>query len=836
MRNKKFILWFDDISINDIPLVGGKNASLGEMYCNLKKSGVRVPNGFAVTAFAYRSFIESAGIAKEIRQLLLSKKKDIDDLARVGREIRAIILNSELPRELQKDIVTAYRFLSKQNKTQALDVAVRSSATAEDLPNASFAGQQETFLNISGEKELLLSCKKCFASLFTDRAIVYREKNGFSHEKVALSIGVQQMVRSDVSGIMFTLDTESGFDRVVMINSAYGLGENIVQGVVNPDTFYVFKDTLATHKPIISRTLGSKEVRMVYATGLKSPVKNIPVSIKERQQYSLTDDEVLTLARWGVIIENYYTQQKKKYSPMDMEWAKDKRGLFIVQARPETIHSQKNRNQITEYNLQKKGRVLVTGRSVGTKIATGKVQIIKSAKDIRDFRHGSVLVTEMTDPDWVPVMRLASAIITDHGGSTCHAAIVSRELGIPCVVGTSNATQLLKKDQKVTVSCAQGSEGFVYEGHLPFSTVTTDASKIPEVRTQIKINLGNPSEAFSLAHLPVKGVGLAREEFIITSTIKVHPLALVHYDKIKDENIRKQITDITRGYTDKKQFFVNKLAEGIATIAASCYPHQVLVRLSDFKSNEYKNLVGGELFEPSEENPMIGFRGASRYYSKQYEPAFALECKAIKKAREECGLYNIAVMVPFCRTPEEGKKVLATMAKYGLKRGTVDGGRWMAGGGRKAVVARSSSTFNRQAVSNSLLPTAYYIPPTHLQVHVMCEIPSNVILAEEYCQLFDGFSIGSNDLTQLTLGLDRDNENLSYLFDENNEAVRRLIEHLIFVARKHKKPVGICGQAPSDKPEFVNFLVKTGITSISLNPDSVLKTIQLVKKAENSKK
>lgn len=794
-KNNALILWFDQIDVNDVPLVGGKNASLGEMYRFLTSKGVNVPNGFAITARAYQYYLEHNDLKNKIRDILSGlNKNDVNDLARRGEEIRRLILDGELPKDLADSITEAYGHLCLQYGENT-DVAVRSSATAEDLPDASFAGQQETYLNVRGKSMLLESVKKCMASLFTNRAISYREDKGFDHFSISLSVGVQKMVRSDLasSGVMFSIDTESGFENVVFITAIYGLGENIVQGRVNPDEYYVFKPTLKEgYKAIISKKVGSKELKMVYSDDNKR-VKNVPVEKSLRRKFVLTDDEILTLARWAVIIEEHYSQRKGKYTPMDIEWAKDgiTGQLFIVQARPETVHSTKNKNILETYELEEKGKVLVKGMSIGSKIGAGKVNVIRHVNEISSFKPGEVLVTEMTDPDWEPIMKVASAIITNKGGRTCHAAIVARELGIPCIVGTENATEVLKSGQEVTVDCSQGEDGFVYEGILKYKVNKVDLREIPETKTKIMINLGNPDLAFSLASLPVQGVGLAREEFIINSYIKIHPLALIHYHSITDEKLKKTIDELTYDYEDKKQFFIDKLAYGIAMIASAFYPKKVIVRLSDFKSNEYANLIGGELFEPKEDNPMIGWRGASRYYHPKYKEAFGLECKALLKVRNEMGLNNIAVMVPFCRTVTEAHLVIDEMKKNGLVQ-----------------------------------------HENGLEVYAMCEVPSNVILADEFLNVFDGYSIGSNDLTQLTLGLDRDSELVSFIYDERNEAVKRMIKKVIDVAKSKGKYIGICGQAPSDFPDFAKFLVESKIDSMSLNPDTVLKTLLLVKETE----
>jgi len=704
-----------------------------------------------------------------------------------GKKVREEILKVQLPTDFKKEISAAYKKLSAESKVKALDVAVRSSATAEDLPDASFAGQQETFLNIVGEKELLLAVKKCIASLFTDRAISYREDKGFDHFSIALSVGVQKMVRSDVgsSGVMFTIDTESGFRNTVLINSIYGLGENIVQGRVNPDEYYVFKPTLA----IISRTIGKKEVRMIYNRGGKSPVKNIPVSAADRLKPSITDAQVKQLAKWGMVIEEHYGRA------MDIEWALDGRNneLYIIQARPETVQSMKNLNVVEEFRLEKKGHIIVKGQSVGNKIGAGKVRRIMDVKQIHSFKPGEVLVTDMTDPDWEPIMKIASAIVTDKGGRTCHAAIVSRELGIPCVVGTNRGSVAITNGKSVTVSCAEGEEGLVYEGKLPFKVLTTDIKGLKKTKTKIMMNIGEPEMAFAQSFIPNDGVGLARLEFIINNYIKIHPLALINYAKLQDKEAKIKIDELTAGYSDKSQYFVDRLAQGVAILAAAFSPKDVIVRLSDFKTNEYANLIGGKEFEPIESNPMIGWRGASRYYEKKFVPAFNLECKAMKRVRDEYGLTNLKIMVPFCRTVEEGIKVQEIMAKNGLKRGK-----------------------------------------NGLQLYVMAEIPSNIILADKFCDIFDGFSIGSNDLTQLILGIDRDSGGslkIEGVSNENNEAVKIMIKNLIAVAKKRKRKVGICGQGPSDFPEFAEFLVSAGIDSLSLIPDTIIPTtLNLLKK------
>ena len=795
----QYVRWFVDIGIDDVPLVGGKNASLGEMYRELSNKGVKVPNGFAITADAYRLFLSEGGLdGWVIDQLANLDAHNLPELRERAARIRHAILEAPLPRDLIFQIAAAYQELSGTPHTNA-DVAVRSSATAEDLPDASFAGQQETYLNVQGELSLLHTCKRCFASLFTERAISYRADKGFDHGKVALSIGVQKMVRSDLatSGVMFTIDTETGFRDAVIINAAYGLGENVVQGSVNPDEYCVFKPTLkAGFNPILEKRLGSKEFKLIYDVGGGRMVKNVPVASAERAKFAISDDEILQLARWACVIEDHYSAKRGHPVPMDIEWAKDGHTdeLFIVQARPETVQSRKANDVIEVFKLKNRSTVLVTGRSIGEKVASGVVRIIKSAQFLNQFKEGEILVTDKTDPDWEPIMKKAAAIVTNRGGRTCHAAIVSRELGVPAIVGTEHGTELLKDGQLVTASCAEGDTGFVYEGKVPFENERTNLKNLGRPRTKVMMNVANPEESFSLSFIPNDGVGLAREEFIITNYIKIHPLALLDYDQINDPGVRGQIDQLTVGYTDKPQFFVDKLAQGIGMIAAAFYPKDVILRLSDFKTNEYANLVGGKPYEPSEENPMIGFRGASRYYNPRYQAGFALECRAVKRVRDGMGLTNLKVMIPFCRTIDEGRRVQAEMEKHGLKRG-VDG----------------------------------------LELYVMCEIPSNVILAEEFCDIFDGFSIGSNDLTQLILGVDRDSEIVAPVFDERNAAVKKMIAQVIAVCRKRGRKIGICGQAPSDYPEFAQFLVECGIDSISLNPDTVLKTTEaILKKEQNS--
>lgn len=799
-KAEKNILWFNEVGMADVPLVGGKNASLGEMINNLVPKGVNIPDGFATTSGAYFNFLKDTGLDKKIDVILKDLNvSDISALQKAGKTVRELILKSVLPQQLQNDILSAYKKLSQNYNAKNVDVAVRSSATAEDLPGASFAGQQETFLNITGGENVVESVKKCFASLFTDRAIAYRQEMGFSHLKIGLSAGVQKMVRSDLasSGVMFSCDTESGFGDVVLINASYGLGENIVLGRVEPDQYYVFETTLKKgFKPIIEKKIGSKLIKMVYTPTLRrvgaDSTKNVVTTKKEREKFVLQDEEILNLAKWSTIVEEHYKRS------MDMEWAKDGRDgkLYIVQARPETVQSKKNLKVLEDYviNKSKTGKILAKGMSVGSKIGSGKANKIMDAKNIKNFKKGEILVTGMTDPDWVPAMKLASAIVTDAGGRTAHAAIVSRELGIPCIVGTGNATKIIKTGQSVTVDCSQGEEGKIYEGIIPFEIKKTDISNIKETKTKISMNVGEPSNAFNLSFIPNDGVGLAREEFIIANDIKIHPNALINYKKLAPA-LRKKIDQLTLGYDDKVRFYVDKLAGGIGKIGAAFYPKQVIVRFSDFKTNEYRSLVGGELYEPEEENPMIGFRGASRYYNEKFKDAFVLELKAIKKVREEFGLDNVVVMVPFCRTVEEGKRVLEIMKENGLKRDPF-------------VAGAPQGDINFKP----------------LKIYVMCEVPSNVILAEQFLEIFDGFSIGSNDLTQLALGLDRDNSEIASVGNEKNEAVKKLIEQAVKVCQNKNKYIGICGQGPSDFPDFAQFLVELGIESMSLNPDSVIKT------------
>ncbi|MEH1824328.1 MAG: phosphoenolpyruvate synthase [Nostoc sp.] len=818
-QERSLILWFDEVGIADIPLVGGKNASLGEMIQQLTPKGINVPTGFATTAYAYRYFIQSAGLEAKLRKLFADLDvEDVKNLRERGKKARSLLIHTPFPVELREAIATAYHRLCEQYHTET-DVAVRSSATAEDLPDASFAGQQETYLNVVGAEGVLAACHKCFASIFTDRAISYRHAKGFDHFSIALAVGVQKMVRSDLatSGVMFSIDTETGFKDAALITAAYGLGENVVQGSVNPDEYYVFKPTLkAGFRPIIDKKLGSKELKMIYDDGSKF-TKNVSVSASERGKFALSDEEILQLASWACLIEDHYSQVHGITTPMDIEWAKDgiTNQLFIVQARPETVQSQKTGNVLRSYRLLLRNREwgigngeksshsslsdsqspipLVTGSAIGEAISQGKARLILDVQKLDQFQVGEVLVTERTDPDWEPIMKRASAIVTNSGGRTCHAAIIARELGVPAIVGCGNATEILKPGQEVTISCAEGEEGKVYAGLLPFEVEEVPLENLPRTHTQILMNVGNPQEALSLSAIPNDGVGLARTEFIIANQIQIHPMALIHFDLLKDEFVKAKIANITSLYDDKTQYFVDKLAQGIGRIAAAFYPKPVIVRTSDFKSNEYANLLGGRQFEPNEENPMLGWRGAARYYDEGYREAFALECHAIKRVREEMGLTNVIPMIPFCRTPDEGRLVLAEMAKNGLKQG-VNG----------------------------------------LQVYVMCELPSNVILAEEFADVFDGFSIGSNDLTQLTLGIDRDSALVARLFDERSPAVKEMVKMAIKAAKKHNRKIGICGQAPSDYPEFAQFLVEQGIDSISLNPDSVLKTMLEVAKVEGT--
>ena len=784
------VVWFESVGRDDVALVGGKNASLGEMTAHLATQGVRVPPGFATTADAYRQFVGANHLAEHIATELADYAAGKASLAEAGQSIRRAFVRADWPHETSEAICAAYRELCRRLGETDADVAVRSSATAEDLPDASFAGQQETYLNIRGEAALLDACRRCYASLFTDRAISYRQTKGFDHLKVALSVGVQKMVRSDKAGagVMFSIDTETGFGKVVIINAAWGLGETVVQGSVDPDEYEVFKPLLTDTRlvPIIEKTLGGKQHKMIYEAG-PTPTRDVPTSRAERESYVLSDAEILDLARWACLIEAHYGR------PMDMEWAKDggTGQLFLVQARPETVQSRREATALRTYSIKSRGRKLASGSAIGEAIVAGRVCLIAGPQEIDRFVDGSVLVTHATDPDWVPIMKRAAAIVTDHGGRTSHAAIVSRELGVPAIVGTGKATQLLHDAQEVTVSCAEGDAGFIYEGRAEYESHDISLEAIPRTRTRIMLNLANPAAAFRWWRLPADGVGLARMEFVVNNSIKIHPMALVHFETLADREARARIAELTRGYEDKTQYFVDRLACGLGRIAAAFYPQPVIVRLSDFKTNEYANLIGGAEFEPQEENPMLGFRGASRYYSARYRAGFALECRALRKLREQMGFSNVVVMVPFCRSLKEADLVLEVMAENGLRRGE-----------------------------------------RGLEVYVMCEIPSNVILARQFAQRFDGFSIGSNDLTQLTLGVDRDSEELAGLFDEQDEAVKWLIRRVIEVAHQGPAKVGLCGQAPSDHPAFAEFLVDCGIDSISVSPDSFLAVKTKVAAAE----
>ncbi len=788
-KTGKYILWFKDVSNEDVALVGGKNASLGEMYQELKPKGIKIPNGFAVTAQAYRYVIESSGILDALKETLTGcDKSNISELARCGKRARDLVLGAGVPDDLWLEIQTAYDQLCQEYGMDT-DVAVRSSATAEDLPTASFAGQQESYLNIQGYHDLRQACTKCFASLFTDRAISYRIDNNFDHFDVALSIGVMKMIRSDLasSGVIFTLDTESGFRDLIFITGAYGLGENVVQGVVNPDEFYVFKPTFRKgFNAIIKKSIGAKKIKMVYGMGdSKVLTRNVEVPEIDRRKFCISDADIITLAGYADAIENHYSIKAGMARPMDIEWAKDgiTGELFIVQARPETIHSQASLDILETYILEEKGPILTMGKSVGEKIASGKARLIHNISELPEFQPGEILVSNTTTPDWEPVMKSAAGIVTNRGGRTCHAAIVSRELGIPAVVGADKAMQAIKTGQEITISCADGDNAVVYQGTLPYHVEKVSLKNLERPQTKIMMNLGNPEKAFSLSRIPNDGVGLARMEFVINSYIKIHPMALIHPEKVKDKGEIAEIENLTFGYGDKTEYFVEKLSQGVATIAASFYPKPVIVRMSDFKSNEYASLIGGRYFEPDEANPMIGFRGASRYCHPLYREGFALECRAMKRIRDEMGLTNLVIMIPFCRRVEEGKKVLEEMAKNGLRRGE-----------------------------------------NGLEVYVMCEIPNNILMVDEFSQIFDGFSIGSNDLTQLTLGVDRDSELLAHDFDERDPGVMNFISMAIEGARRNKRHSGICGQAPSDYPEFAEFLVRKGIDSISLTPDSIMKT------------
>lgn len=804
MADKKLVVWLNEVGMEDVELVGGKNASLGEMIKGLSSIGIKIPMGYVVTAEAYRYFVKYNNLEGKIKEVLNGlDPNNVEDLAKIGLTVRELIKGGEFPQDLRSEILKYYEELSNMYKQHRVDVAVRSSATAEDLPDASFAGQQETYLNIKGDESLLIAIKNCFASLFTDRAISYRESFGFDHFSIGLAVGIQKMVRSDLAsaGVAFSIDTDSGFKDVVLINGSYGLGEMVVQGAVTPDEFLVFKPTFKQgYSAIIEKRLGMKTQKMVYGTSDEERVKIVSVLRDEQKKFCLTDDEILQLADWVIKIEEYYSNKYNKWTPMDVEWAKDGElnELFIVQARPETIHSRKDHSKITVYKItepieERKEKVLTSGIAVGDKVAFGKIKLMHSLEDAKEFKEGDILVTDMTDPDWEPIMKKAGAIVTNRGGRTCHAAIVARELGVPAVVGTGNATDVLKDEMEITVSCAEGEVGYVYNGKVAYEVEEIDISTLPKTKTPILMNIATPEGAFDYSFLPNEGVGLAREEFVINNYIGIHPLALIKFDEIKEKNpeLAEIIEEKTFGYDNKEEYYVKKLSYGIARIAAAFYPKPVIVRFSDFKSNEYANLIGGPLFEPKEENPMIGWRGASRYYSPDFKPAFGLECKAILRVRNKMGLTNVKVMVPFCRTPEEGKKVLEVMEEYGLKRGE-----------------------------------------NGLEVYVMCELPSNVILADQFAEIFDGFSIGSNDLTQLTLGLDRDSSLVAHLYDERNDAVKRMISSAIKTVKEKGRKIGICGQGPSDYPDFAQFLVEQGIDTISINPDAVLKTTKAIYEIE----
>ena len=789
---REFIRWFEDLEAEDVGLVGGKNASLGEMIRTLGDKGVRVPGGFALTADAYWEFVLVNGLREPIVRLLGELASGRQGLDLVGPAIGRLFDQARMPAELAQAVAAAYQTLSSRYGVREADVAVRSSATAEDLPQASFAGQHESYLNVRGTEALLDACRRCFASLFTERAIAYRDRQGFQHMKVALSVGVQKMVRADQAGagVMFTIDTETGFPNIALIDAGWGLGESVVKGVVTPDEYRVFKPLLDDPAlvPIIEKRLGSKRSKIVYGDG--SAVRTVDTSEEERQRLVLTDDQIIQLARWGVDIERHYGQ------PMDIEWAidGDTETIYVLQARPETVESRKLASALKTYALQERGTVLVRGSAVGEAIAAGKVFVLRNTREADRFEDGGILVTEMTDPDWVPLMRRASGIVTDRGGRTSHAAIVSRELGVPAIVGTGQGTSKLPLGGQVTLSCAEGSVGIVYDGRLRFTETAIDVDTVPHTRTHIMINLADPDAAFRWWRLPCHGVGLARMEFIINRIIQIHPMALVRPDAVQDQEARRRIGELTAGYPDRTAYFVDHLAQGIGMIAASRYPSPVIVRMSDFKSNEYANLIGGRGFEPHEANPMLGLRGASRYYSEEYREAFALECRALRRVREVMGFTNVVIMIPFCRTLAEADRVLQLLAANGLVRGQHG-----------------------------------------LHVYMMAEIPSNVFLAEEFAERFDGFSIGSNDLTQLLLGIDRDSVELAALFDERDETVKRAIKTLIERAHAKGITVGICGQAPSDHPGFAEFLVGLGIDSISLNPDSVIAVCERVAAAERSR-
>ena len=792
-KKQTYVRRFDTLSNEDVPLVGGKNASLGEMIGALKDEGIRVPDGFATTADAYWHYLTVNDLKDEIWAHLEALSDGEQSLGDTGAAIRELIRHGTMPSDMETAIRDAYHALSAADDADATDVAARSSATAEDLPEASFAGQQESFLNVRGDEAVLEACKKCFASLFTNRAITYREEKGFDHMQVALSVGIQKMVRADKAGVMFTIDTESGFPDNAIINAGWGLGETVVKGTINPDQYTVYKPFLDDDSltPIVGKMKGDKAQKIVYADGDGEPTKTVETTEEERKSFVLSDDEILTLARWGARIEEHYDR------PMDIEWARDgeTEELFILQARPETVQSRRAASALRTYRLQETGERLVTGLSIGQSIAEGEVQLIHSADEIDEFEEGGILVTEMTDPDWGPILKKAAGIVTNHGGRTSHAAIVSRELGIPAVIGTGNATETLTDGQEVTLSCVEGTDGYVYEGLLDYETDDLDLEALPDTDTNIMLNVASPAAALTWWRLPVEGIGLARMEYLVNNVIQVHPMALVAFDQVADKSARDRIEALTRGYDEKGEYFVDQLSQGIGAIAAAQHPHPVIVRLSDFKTNEYADLVGGQAFEPHEENPMLGWRGASRYYSDAYREGFALECRALKRVRETMGFTNVVLMIPFCRTPQEADRVLEVMAENGLKRGE-----------------------------------------NGLEVYVMAEIPSNVLQADEFAERFDGFSIGTNDLTQLVLGVGRDAERLSHLFDERTPSVKRMVKALIDQAHADGRPVGICGQAPSDHPDFAEFLVEAGIDSISVIPDSVADVIQHVAEAETRKR
>ena len=796
-QTTKFIRFFDQIGIDDVPLVGGKNASLGEMYRELVPQGVKVPNGFATTAEAYRYLLDSAGLWDELHPLL--DKLDADNVAELaarGARARSLVYGAPLPADLEQELLDAYRLLQAEYGEE-LSVAIRSSATAEDLPTASFAGQQDTYLNIRGEAEYLDACKRCFASLFTDRAIHYRIDQGFDHFKVALSIGVMKMVRSDLaaSGVMFSLDTETGFRDVVFITAAYGLGENVVQGAVDPDEFYIHKPTFEKgYRTVLRRGLGSKKLKMIYGRGgTREATRNVPTSAAERARFCISDADVMTLADYAIKVEKHYSRKAGNDRPMDMEWAKDgvDGELYMVQARPETVASQRKGSVLEEYHLLDQATAVTQGRAVGARIASGQARVIKGVDQLTEFQPGEVLVSDTTTPDWEPVMKTAAAIVTNRGGRTCHAAIIARELGIPAVVGCADATETIQAGDSITISCAEGDVGRVYPGKLRFEIQETDLSSLKRPKTEIMINLGNPELAFKTAQLPNDGVGLARMEFIINEYIKAHPMALLHPERVEDDDERKTIAQLIDGHKNARDYFIVRLSEGVGTIAAAFYPKPVVVRLSDFKTNEYASLLGGRWFEPEEANPMLGFRGAARYSHPAYAEGFALECAAMKRVRDAMGLVNVKLMIPFCRRVEEAERVIANLAKNGLQRG--DNG---------------------------------------LEVYMMCEIPNNVVLIDQFAAHFDGFSIGSNDLTQLTLGVDRDSDVVAFEFDERDPGVKQMIRLAVDGARRNARHSGLCGQAPSDYPEMAEYLVDIGIDSMSLNPDTVLATTRQILEVE----